>query len=81
MKQPLNGCLCFPDWVGWEGIRKCFLKVLQCSPEYELRKFWKTKYLELSFLNSELFPNEVLQFTNLVYLHLRGGKYKSLPPE
>ncbi len=79
-----DGYLCLPDWVGWEGIRKCFfLKVLQCSPEYELKRkiLEKTKYLEIHFLNNELFPNEVLQFTNLVYLHLRGGKYKSLPPE
>ena len=78
-----EGVLHTPDWVGWEGDRNSFfLQILETAPENEkvrsLRK--ETTLMDLRFLGHESFPSEVLQFTNLQYLHLRGGDFMTIPP-
>ena len=77
-----EGVLHTPNWVGWESDRNSFfLKILEIAPENErirsLRK--ETTLLDLRFFGHESFPSEVLQFTNLQYLHLRGGVFKTIP--
>jgi Leucine-rich repeat (LRR) protein len=77
-----EGVLHTPNWVGWESDRNSFfLKILEIAPENErirsLRK--ETTLLDLRFFGQESFPSEVLQFTNLQYLHLRGGVFKTIP--
>ena len=78
-----EGVLHTPDWVGWEGDRNSFfLQILETAPENEkvrsLRK--ETTLMDLRFFGHESFPSEVLQFTNLQYLHLRGGDFMTIPP-
>lgn len=79
-----EGVLCEPDWVGWEGYRQVFfMKLMEASPDTrkasELRK--GARMISMRFFEDEEFPLEVLQFENLEFLHLRGGKMQSVPPE
>jgi len=77
-----DGVLNKPDWVSWEGHKdKFFHEILEAAPATEkVRNIREgVRLLEYCDHNMTKFPAFVAQFTNLIYLSIRGSFTTKVP--